>query len=278
MAYYTSPRHFFEDLPMHIGKKSLLCEGDSWFSIPDIANIPVQLDSMLDAAILCMADPGDTLEDLAEGWQSNVLKGLVHNDQWGHRWDAILLSAGGNDVIGPEIINLLSMADAIGRNTDDVASFLDEEKVSQMLATLKKRLLLLKRMRDESEINRDTPIFIHTYNCLTPRNKAHRILAWKMSGPWVWPYLVNAGIVDCGLQQAVVKLLIDRFHGVLMEIQNLPNANFLVIDCRETLKPGSCKKRDTDGKYWRDEIHPSGKGFAKIVRENFLPALRQVGI
>jgi len=59
MAYYTRAADYWAEFAAHGLKKKILFEGDSWFSIPDIANIPIQIDSTLDLSILCTAAPGD---------------------------------------------------------------------------------------------------------------------------------------------------------------------------------------------------------------------------
>ena len=275
MAYYTDVRKYFDELYMHGTKKKILFEGDSWFSIPDIANIPIQFDSRLDLSILCLADPGDTLEELAEGMQFKKIESLIKDDRYGQKWDALIFSAGGNDVIGPEIKKLLQKP--ANRSSTDPNDYLNQEVTKKTLATIKKRLIAIKNVRDRSKINADTPMFIHTYNYLTPRNIPHEIIVWKMSGPWIFPYMESMGIIDCAIQQAIVATLLDQFHDVLQSMASEPGSNFHVIDTRTALAPVSCDERNTSFEYWRDEIHPSSKGFALITKNYFIPYLQNGG-
>lgn len=276
MAYYADERRYFEEIAMHGQKKRFLFEGDSWFSIMDLASIPLQFDSKLDLSILCLADPGDTLEDLADGRQFDILERLVKNERHGQKWDALFFSAGGNDVVGPEIKGLLK-APANPGSTDPV-DYLDDVAVRETFKQMRKRFVTLKTLRDKSKANPDTPIFIHTYSYLTPRNVAHRVLAWKVSGPWVFPHMTHRGITECALQQRIVKHLLDGFHDVLKEIADEPGSNFHVIDTRKSLAPVACAVRDSDFALWRDEIHPSSKGFAQITEKFLIPFVKGKGV
>lgn len=275
MALFTDTDSYWAESPSHILKKRLLCEGDSWFSIPSIAHIPLQLEALLDASILCLADPGDTLEELTAGLQFKKIKTLLESERFGQKWDALLLSVGGNDVIGPEIRGLLNApADPASTNPDH---YLNQEAVEQMFAILDERLRKLIGLRDQSPINREMPIFIHTYSYLTPRNEGHKVLAWRISGPWIHRYMVPLGITDCSLQQAIVAKLLDGFHGRLERIADETN-EFHVIDTRKSLEPVLCRNRKGSQKLWRDEIHPSRKGFARIAKSFFVPALLKAGV
>ena len=275
MAFYSRPAEYWDEFAMHGAKKKILFEGDSWFSIPDIANIPVQVDSALDLSILCTADPGDTLEDLTEGTQFKMLESLIKDDRFGQQWDALVFSACGNDVIGPEIAGLLRKPSSPSQDPKD---YLDTGALTKAFALMKKRLLTLCNLRDKSKVNKKTPIFMHTYSYLTPRNAAHKVFAWKVSGPWVFPHMTALGITDCAIQQAIVAELLDRFHDLLKSIEKQAASNFHVLDARRALKPVPCAQRDTSSDLWRDEIHPSSRGFRQITTNVVIPGLKAAGV
>ena len=275
MAYYVNPRKYFNELAMHGARPKLLCEGDSWFSIPDLCHIPAQLDKMLDASILCVAAPGDTLLEIAEGAQLSTLKWLIHDVIDGQRWDAILLSAGGNDIIGDGMQYFLQNTDP---SSDHIEDYINQDALSERMALMRRRLSAIIALRDGSIANPSTPILIHTYSYLTPRNVAHKVLAWGISGPWIYPYMINKGIVDCALQKDIVVYLLDRFHGLLTEMAEQPNANLHVVDARLALPRLDCAKRGQQSKSWYDEIHPTSKGFALLARDYFVPKLKSLGV
>lgn len=276
MAYYTDDRKYFDEFYIHGNKKKVLFEGDSWFSIPDIANIPIQFDSQLDLSILCLADPGDTLEEISEGTQFKKIESLIKDDRYGQRWDALVFSAGGNDVIGPQIKRLLKKP--ANQNSTDPSDYLDLSAVRRTFALMRKRLVAIKRLRDRSKVNVETPIFIHVYSYLTPRNVAHKAFVWKVAGPWIFPHMTSLGITNCAVQEAIVATLLDQFYALLRTISDESNANFHVIDTRKALAAVGCKDRETSFEYWRDEIHPSSKGFSLITKNFFIPFMKEVGV
>ena len=274
MAYYSDEKQYFDDYERHSNKKKVLFEGDSWFSIPDAANIPVQLDSLLDLSILCLADPGDTLSDLTRGRQYKMLESLIKSDRYGQTWDAIVLSAGGNDIIGPEVKNYLVPPGGSSSNPEDC---IDERELQPALDLMKERFNALKRLRDNSSANPDTPILVHTYSYLAPRDAAHRLLVWKVSGPWIYPHMLDKGITDGALQRRIVKYLIDRFHDTLDEIASARGSNFHIVDSRRALPPADTSPQ-ADNQLWGDEIHPTSLGFNRIARRYFVPAFQELGM
>ncbi len=275
MPYYTDDNRYFHELELHGSLKKVLFEGDSWFSIPDIANIPIQIDSKCDLSILCLAYPGDTLEDISEGRQFIKLTALIEDNRFGQQWDALCLSAGANDIVGPNLKKLLKNPGNASTNPYD---YLIPAELERRLAQVKDRLLKIIAMRDASKINQELPILVHSYAYMTPRNVAHQVLAWKVAGPWVYPYMVAVGITDCSLQQNIARILLNSYLGIIFSIANTPNTNFHVIDIRSALAPVTCEERDTDFSLWRDELHPTSKGFAQITEIGFIPALRKLGI
>jgi len=275
MAYYSDDKQYFDEFGEHGDKPKLLFEGDSWFSIPDNASIPVQLDSLLDLSILCLADPGDTLEDLTAGRQYKRLESLIRSERYGQTWDAIVLSAGGNDIIGPEIARYLVRPRRASRDPED---YIDNEELNPALDGMRERFETLKQLRDTSTANPDTPILVHTYSYLSPRDAAHRLLVWKTSGPWIYPHMIAAGITDAAVQRAIVRYLLDRFHGVLRDIARARGSNFHVVDTRRALPPAGTSRRKADRSLWGDEIHPTSRGFHRIARNYFVPALKKLGI
>lgn len=276
MAYYTDEWRYFHELAEHSNKKRILFVGDSWFSIPDLANIPIQFEQQLDLSILCLADPGATLAELVQGTQFERFCRVMNDDKFGQKWDAIVLSTGGNDVIGPDIATMLKAPAVLG--SMDPVDYLDVDALSRQFALIRQRLMQLRQVRDGSSVNQDTPIFLHTYSRVTPRDVAHRVLVWKIAGPWIYPCLVAAGIVDCALQCALVGSLNDRFFDEVQAMAQEPGANLHLIDVRHVLAPVACITRNAKDELWDDEIHPSSKGFEILAREHFIPALRQMGI
>lgn len=272
MTYFTDERRYFAELADHGHKKRLLFEGDSWFSIPDLANIPLQFEQQQDVSILCQANPGNTLAEQVQGHQLQRLTRLLHDDQFGQKWDAIFLSVGGNDVIGPDIEHMLKAPPLAG--SPDPLDYLDPGAIELRFGVLRDRLNTLLAVRNSSRINRTTPLFMHSYARVTPRDAAHKALVWNLAGPWIYPRLLAAGIVDCALQTAIVSTLLDRFFALLQTLAEAPGAGLHLIDVRDVLPRPDCASRNAPHEFWADEIHPSAKGFELLARQCFFPALQ----
>jgi hypothetical protein len=85
---------------------------------------------------------------------------------------------------------------------------------------------------------------------------------------WLKPAM-DAAKVPQELQPGCVKLLLDRFHDDVLEpLQKAGGGRIHVVDSRTALEPGD----------WANELHPKPKGFKKIVRQYWIPVLRQAGL
>lgn len=273
MSYYTDPSRYFAEMELHGSKKKVFIEGDSWFSIPDIANVPIQLESKFDLSILCLANPGNRLEDMTTGFQLQRRQNLLGDAAQGQKWDVIMLSAGGNDVLGPNLKHLLQPAASV-----TAEDYLNQDTIAQVYGQIRQHLQSIMQLRDQSPLNHDTPIVIHSYSYLTPRNFGHHFLLWNLLGPWVYPQFLSLGILDCGLQQAICTLLTDRFYAMLCEMAAAPGANLHVVDVRQTVPPVPALVRDLKSLLWDDELHPSSEGYAMITESGFVPVLKKLGI
>jgi hypothetical protein len=73
----------------------------------------------------------------------------------------------------------------------------------------------------------------------------------------------DRGILDKGLQTAILSVLIDDVNQILAGLQTNNPDSLIYVDLRGTLRPG------VD---WLNEIHPTEDGFHK-VEERFVDAL-----
>lgn len=276
MSYYTDPRRYFAEMELHSSKKKVLVEGDSWFSIPDIANVPIQLDGKFDLSMLCLATPGNRLLEMTSAPQVAQRQSLLADERFGQKWDVILLSAGGNDVLGPNLMQLLqASSNPLSMNPQD---YLNQAAIESVYAEIRQRLESIMQTRDASGMNAATPIVIHSYSYLMPRNYGHHILMWNIRGPWVLPQFLQFGIINPALQQAICSVLTDRFYAMLCEMAAVPGANLHVVDVRATIPPVEAAIRDLKSVLWDDELHPSSDGYAIITEQGFVPTLKKLGI
>jgi len=242
------------------GGLKLLAKGDSWFSTGSfpVCNMLQQMQFSRSACILNLAIPGDTVAAMSE-----------RIDHWGDhfsfqvgapdapRWDAILMSAGGNDLIEalPDLVRNRIISQRASDYVDPVALHALEQRIIAGYSRI-------VSFRDRAgSPNRGVPIFAHTYDYAVPSRAPARIYDLvPVDGPWLSPRMSD---VPPQVWPALSKYLIDRVARTLQALQStLPN--FVVIDTRGILH---CVGSETTGRSgdWQNEIHPSQAGYRKLA-------------
>jgi hypothetical protein len=165
--------------------------------------------------------------------------------------DAILVSAGGDDVVGDQFVIYLDYGGG-GLNAGRFQGALDSVQASYMD---------LFAFRDLFAPN--VPIVGHCSDYALP-NGVHPLC---VQNSWLKPSLDFAGY-DYTQGVAIVKTMIDMFHNTLAALAATPANNFTLIDTRGTINPDA-----TSPAGWANEIHPRFAGFTALANL-FLAALR----
>lgn len=260
-------------------KYKFLAQGDSWFSIgavPPRATTSIFMELNLGArccAVNC-AHPGYVLKRMISAARDpNFTQLLVGNQAW--KWDAILMSAGGNDLIDamrvmpsygnnhpqegqpiPQSLRLLLRPDEWkpGAGADRYLSDAGWASFCTYLSALVHELV---QLRDSSHsLSRGVPLYLHCYDYLLARNAR----AGPGVGPWLYPAL-RAYTVPPGAWQAVGIEVITRFKALLQGI-HLPNLH--IVDTTDTLIPAKPDETGDSGG-WINEIHPNAGGYKKLA-------------
>jgi hypothetical protein len=232
----------------------ILAEGDSWFKYPlgPISHplrdgVIFHLSQLLGYPIANMAHPGEEVRRML---------GLVNRQDIAKRlrdprirFDALLFSGGGNDLVGDQLIIWLK---------DSLPPALDNAAIQGALAVLEAEFRELVLIRDKW--SPDTVIFVNCYDFPAVTG----IPAPCNIGPWLKPsldYLYGeAGQPVPADEDAVVKKLLEGFMAMLQKVASDPSVkNFEVVMTQGTLEPG-------DPADWQNEIHPSSAGFRKIAK------------
>jgi lysophospholipase L1-like esterase len=240
----------------------LLAEGDSWFSIGALpsSNLLYELRLKRWAQVFNIAYPGDTLRRVADLAANRDLSTWLAKPNFATHFDALLLSAGGNDLIAAAP-RLLRSEPAAGALPDDPAAYVDAQALAALLSDLRDGIARIVALRDsEPSASRGAPLFVHTYDYLTPRNAPARFLNVPTRGPWLYPVLVAAG-VNAEMRQRVARLLVDALADTLLSLA-LPAVH--VVDTRNTLAPADPASTGSSGD-WLNEIHPTPAGYRKIA-------------
>jgi lysophospholipase L1-like esterase len=238
----------------------LLAKGDSWFSTGSlpVCNMLQQMQFSTSACILNLAIPGDTAAAMSEriqNWKDDFSRHVGSADA--PRWDAILMSAGGNDLI--EALPLLIRSHVNSHRASDYVNPAALRALEQGLIASYSRIVSF-RDRDGSP-NRGVPIFVHTYDYTTPSLAPARIYDLiAVDGPWMSPKMRD---VPRHLWIPLSNYLLDRVAETVRSLQ-ATLANFIVIDTRGTLRGVGPETTGRCGD-WQNEIHPSRAGYQRLA-------------
>lgn len=208
----------------------VVAEGDSWFQYPFL--IDDVIDHLFDRwAIYCVSAAGDLLRDMAR--QEEVTVAVLSEKP-----DVLLLSGGGNDVLGGGALQkyllphdpALSPAGHVGPAFEGILN-----------ATIEIYSGLI-----ETSLNAGAKrVVCHSYDYVI-----------ATGGRWLGRPMAAQGITDPHFQRRILRVLIDRFHEALVEMAGSFGGRASVADCRGRV-PDSA---------WFDELHPTSQGFAYPAR------------
>ena len=240
-----------------------LAIGDSWFDYPvNDYGIPwinqdilakLQTIGNPSPLVLSRAVHGNAMTETAG---LNNQKQYVTDIQASAQWlsgspDAILVSGGGDDVVGDQFVIYLDYFG--GKLSNRVQGVIDSVEASYQA---------LFDFRNLHAPN--TPIFGHCYDYAIPNGAGV-----FFQGPWLKPSLDFSGY-DYTDGLAIVSDAIDRLYAMLNGLANVKKNNFYLVDTRGTLT------RDTlQPLGWANEIHPYSAGFLALANK-FVPVLRNV--
>jgi hypothetical protein len=247
-----------------------LAIGDSWFEYPlyneilSFQNNAIVAKSQLGSMgnpppqILNQALYGQaTTAMLSWENQDKMITVLQDHDQWlneeTHLPDAILVSAGGDDLVGDQLAIYLDYGGG-GLNLKRFQGVLDSVQASYFD---------LFAFRDI--FAKGVPIIGHCYDYAIP-NDVHPICT---PSAWLWPSFNFAGY-DYGDGLQIVTSMIDLFHDMLADLANDSANNFSFIDTRSTLTRDA-----TQPNGWANEIHPWYPGFTALANK-FLASLQAI--
>ena len=244
----------------------LLAEGDSWFSLGSIPpkNLAFELRFAESAVVLNLAYPGDEVRKMfrrMRDYGDEFAGWMTMRSTW--RWDAILLSGGGNDLVAA--LPHLLRGDVVDGDFDAE----HPERVIDAVALEKLRGYLIEsytgfvNVRDRpGSPNAGVPMFAHTYDYPTPNAvPARGPIGIRLAGPWLYPQL--NGRLPPRLWQPVTDYLLDAVAETLLTLPaRLPQ--FHVVDTRGTLRRARSGASGPSGD-WENEIHPDRGGYRKLA-------------
>ena len=244
----------------------LLAEGDSWFAWAHLNLVPSssiveQLEFRKPAVIVNLAYSGEVIHDISDA-MSNFQFEL---ELQALRYDAILMSGGGNDLIdalrpeggGPAIIVSNNGTPGAADSYVDTAAL--KALTDDVLASYRRIIA----QRDASDANAATPIVLHTYDYPTPRNAKAKFFGQSARGPWLLPAM-QAAAVPAGLYEDVTDIVFNALAEALLRLHD-PANGVHVVDTRDTIMRADLGTTELSGD-WINEIHPDAHGYALLAR------------
>jgi len=246
-------RQFDDTRRANPGWPLVIAEGDSWFAHPTEWNILYHLSDLGGYSIRRLASIGDTLRDMvrqAPGRRPQFLRQLERPVPW----DLLLVSGGGNDLLGDRLPDMLRHRSEVSRGW---RGLIRDEVVAAEIASIRRAY---ERIIDRTAERRpECQILAHGYDYPHPRDRGAGLFWGRITvtGPWMYPVMAGEkGIHDAETRHKLARELIDRLNRALRELAR-HRASFHHVDLRGTL---------TSVRQWEDEIHPRSAGFRKMAR------------
>lgn len=235
-----------DDQKKHNNKPlTILAEGDSWFKYVIGKAVVFQLEKLLKVNIQNLASPGDEVSEMLNPIHLKRLAVLLKRGPTkGWKYDCMLFSGGGNDLVGKDRFHKWIHPYKRGMTAKQL---LNQKTISGALSLLEASYLELISIRDANSPK--THLFFHSYDFVIPDG---RRACWL--GPWMEPGLVFRKVPK-GKRKEVVQLFLEQFDQRLAKIAK-NNQRVTVIQTQGTLGI----------KDWANELHPTNSGFRKIAK------------
>lgn len=235
------------------GPLNIFAEGDSWFDYPLSQDTINWIGSGGNPRpyILNLAHHGDAAtEVLGVSRRKRIIQNL--SDGENGAFDAMLFSAGGNDLAGDQFCLWLKNHVAGAKPAQGV----DRQRLANIVGVVKAAYVDLIEIC--AKTSPGCVLFVHAYDFAQPTNKGVCGL-----GPWLAPSLDLRGWTQFPQAAEVVKEVLLEFDKLLAELE-AQHRNVVYVRTQRTLAPDS---------EWANELHPKEPGFRKIAGV-FLEALR----
>lgn len=274
MAYRRSwQRDFDRSIRENPNWPVVVSQGDSWFSYPHEKNVVDFLDEPLsgrdapnkkgkdasqrDWSLLRLERMQDEILGVMTGGERAFLNEILHR----YEVDALLFSAGGNDLLGPDLGALLQPF----RSGMTAADAVVEGRLGRRLRQIEDCYReLIDMVLDDGA---DLKVLVNSYDLPLPSCEEARLLGGRSPGPWLRPAFAAKGYpAGSPLEREIPKLLLDRFCQQLDRLASEVPTRFHRVETRGAV-----------GSEWADEIHPNSRG-AQAVAERFEKILQRFAI
>lgn len=256
---------------------TMLAIGDSWFWYPQnnlleaLASHPKLKDPY--RHMVCLGQNGACLSDYVDvpgrpAPFSARLKELLQPDPMQY-FTVFLVSGAGNDSVE---YGLGLKEDCSGASTP--RDCMSEEGLDALAGEITKSmsLLLHEVLWAFDREGRAPTVLLHGYDYAVPDGRPFT-LATISRGPWLANAMDERSVPpDLELRKGVVRILMDRIGAALANYAR-PGSGIHFVNSVNALHSGAGYRND-----WANELHPTRRGFDRIVDAKWIPALRELGI
>jgi N-acetylmuramoyl-L-alanine amidase len=239
---FKNQRYAAKKADPHYKGPRIVAEGDSWFEYPYNDDIVMVLGEKY--AIMSLAKAGDAFGDVVK---KNELFPAVASE----RPDIVLLSLGGNDVMG-SIETYIHQFE------------LNRPAAKYILPNFEGMLSLIEnqfRAIIGSLLSMDTQVILHGYDYPDAREPA------TQGAQWIGPPLKNMRNIDgVAMWREIANIMLDRFNHMLAGVSNSPAYGGRVhyVSLLGTIGNANYNVGPASSD-WNDEIHGSAKGFKRLA-------------
>ncbi|HSV69679.1 MAG TPA: hypothetical protein VLI72_06165 [Methylibium sp.] len=267
--------------------RRFLAEGDSWFTIGRLSplknsNLLKELQFAQQHVVISCAYPGDTLQQMAAGLTpGGEFDRLLRHPTIGRYWEAIFVSAGGNDLIDAaqhrplrkdgsaallteRILLTPAEAAAVKPGVAGPERYISEPGWALLAGYLKANFAALVAAREQGQ-SRGRPVCVHTYHVPVVRPSG----TVGASEGWLYPAL-RAYAIPAGERQGLAAALFERLRTLLRSLDSsaggadaLPQFHVFDSAALAALTPSDPQASGDSGD-WVNEIHPNPAGYKKI--------------
>ncbi|MDB5872219.1 MAG: hypothetical protein JWQ07_1661 [Ramlibacter sp.] len=244
-----------------------LAQGDSWFSIGAFppyltTNLLFGLKLAASTCIVNCAVPGKVLQHMTDTTTSDTFLQML-NGALQAKFDGILLSGGGNDLIdalqstdADPAKRLLRLQAEWGPPGTGGARYISDAGWTVFESHLQDVFSRFITARDQG-VNQNVPVIFHTYDMAAPRPAG----AGFGFGPWLSKALTAFNVPGPDWNDVSTELF-DRLHQLLSRLEQI-HANVHLVDTLGTLtRAGNSDPGATAD--WQNEIHPTKAGYKKL--------------
>ncbi len=233
--HYRRKRKFKRMVKRFPDKPLIVAEGDSWFLYP--IYVKDTLDHLMtEYPVKSLAWAGDTLENYKKS--GSLLKTVEDLNP-----NYVMISGGGNDIVGADIVDILNEDVAIGQKVDAYLNDHYDHKMKKLKDVYDYFFLEVSKNQNVKKI------LVHGYDYL---RTDHATIVVKKG--WVSKHMISKGITNADDRKRIVDFLIDEFNKMLEKLAN----EYQKVTYVKLL--GTINKDE-----WYDEIHPNDYGYKKIA-------------